>query len=64
MKKLVYKLYFELYTIEGSKDVIVKKIKGAVYEAWEQISDQFLYSLIDSMIEWVKAVRKARGGYT
>jgi len=42
----------------------MEKIKSAVYEAWEQISDEFLYSLVDSMHEWVKAVRKARGGYT
>jgi len=33
LKKLVYKLHPELYTIEGPKDVIVEKIKGAVYEA-------------------------------
>ena len=64
LKKLVYKLHPELYTIEGPEDVIVKKIKGAVYEAWKQISDQFLYSLINSMIEWVKAVKKAREEYT
>ena len=64
LKKLVYKLHPELYTMEGPEDVIVEKIKGAVYEAWEQISNRFLYSLIDSMIERVKAVRKARGGYT
>ena len=64
LKKLVYKLHPELYTMEGPEDVIVEKIKGAVYEAWEHISDKFLYSLINSMIEWVKAVRKARGGYT
>ena len=64
LKKLVYQLHPELYTIEGPEDVIVEKIKGAVYEAWEQISDKFLYSLIDSMHEWVKALQKARGGYT
>ena len=64
LKKLVYQLHPELYTIEGPEDVIVEKIKGAVYEAWEQISDKFLYSLIDSMHERVKALRKARGGYT
>ena len=64
LKKLVYQLHPELYTIEGPEDVIVEKIKGAVYEAWEQISDKFLYSLIDSMHEQVKALRKARGGYT
>ena len=46
--------------MEGPKDVIVEKIKSAVYEAWEQISNQFLYSFIDSMIEQVKA----RRGYT
>jgi len=50
--------------MEGSEDVIMEKIKGAVYEAWEQISDEFLYSLINSMTERVKAVKKARGGYT
>jgi len=50
--------------MEGPEDIIIEKIKGAVYEAWEQISDKFLYSLIDSMEDWVEAVRLARGGYT
>ena len=64
LKKLVNKLHPELYTMEGPEDVIAEKIKGAVYEAWEQISDGFLYILIDSMHEPVKAVRKAKGRYT
>ncbi len=64
LKKLVHKLHPELYCMEGPEDYIAEKIKSAVYEAWEQISDKFLYSLIDSMHERVKAVRKARGGYT
>ena len=64
LKKLVYKLHPELYTMEGSENAVIEKIKVAVYEAWEQISDEFLYSLIDSMHERVEAVRKARGGYT
>ena len=33
LKKLVYKLHPELYTMEGPEDVIVEKIKGTVYEA-------------------------------
>jgi len=33
LKKLVYQLHPELYTIEGPEDVIVEKIKGAVYKA-------------------------------
>jgi len=33
LKKLVYQLHPELYTIEGPEDVIVEKIKGVVYEA-------------------------------
>ena len=64
LKKLVYKLYPELYSMKGPEDAILEKIKSAVYMAWEQISDKFLYGLIDSMQERVKAVRKARGGYT
>jgi transposase len=51
LKKLVHKLHPELYSMEGSEDYIAEKIKSAVYEAWEQISDEFLYSLIDSMHE-------------
>ena len=50
--------------MEGPEDVIVENIKGTVYEAWEQISYEFLYSLIDSMEARVKAVISARGGYT
>ena len=50
--------------MESPDDIIIEKIKGAVYEAWEQISDDFLYSLIDSMHKWVEAVRLAKGGYT
>ena len=50
--------------MEGLEDIIVEKIKSAVYEAWEQVSNEFLYSLIDSMHARVEAVRKARGGYT
>ena len=42
----------------------MEKIKSTVYKAWEQISNKFLYSLVDSMHKWVKAVKKARGGYT
>ena len=49
--------------MEGPANIILKKIKGAVYEAWEQISDAFIYCLVNSMEDWVKAVRKARGGY-
>ena len=64
LKKLVYWLHSELYTAEGPEDVIMEKIKSAVYKAWKQISDKFLYSLIDSIHKQVKAVRKARGGYT
>ena len=64
LKKLVYQLHPELYTAEGPEDVIMEKIKSAVYKAWKQISDKFLYSLIDSMHKQVKVVRKARGGYT
>ena len=48
----------------GSEDVIKEKIKSAVYEAWDQLSNEFLYSLVDSMQERVEAVRLARGGYT
>jgi hypothetical protein len=47
----------------SSNTVIKEKIKSAVYEVWEHLSDDFLYSLIDSMKEWVEAVRLARGGY-
>jgi hypothetical protein len=61
LKRLVYRLHPELYTAEGPEDVMMEKIKSKVYEAWEQISDEVLYSLVDSMHE---AVRKARGGYT
>ena len=50
--------------MSGPDDVIKEKIKSAVYEEWEQISDDFLYSLIESMEERVTAVRSARGGYT
>jgi len=64
LKKLVYKLHPELYAIEGPEATIIEKIKSAVYEVWEQISDQFLYSLIDSMKAWVQAVKRAGGGYT
>jgi hypothetical protein len=63
-KKIVHKLHPELYSITASEDVIREKIKSAVYEAWEQLSDEFLYGLVDSMEERVKAVRLARGGYT
>ena len=64
LKKLVYKLHPELYAMEGPEATIIEKIKSAVYEAWEQISDQFLYSLIDSMKAQVQAVKRAGGGYT
>jgi transposase len=64
LKKLVHKLHPELYSMEGPEDLIIEKIKSAVYEAWEHISDDYLYSLIDSMKERVEAVRKAKGGYT
>jgi transposase len=64
LKKLVYKLHPELYTMEGPEDTVLEKIKVAVYEAWEQISDEFLYNLVDSMYARVEAVKKARGGYT
>ena len=64
LKKLVYKLYSELYSMKGPEDAILEKIKSAVYMAWVQISDEFLYGIIDSMQERVKAVRRARRGYT
>ena len=64
LKKLVHKLHLELYSLTSSEDIIKEKIKSAVYEAWEQLSDEFLYSLVDSMQERVEAVRLARGGYT
>ena len=48
----------------GPDDVIKEEIKSIVYEAWEQISDNFLYFLIESMKERVTAVRLAREGYT
>jgi transposase len=63
LKKLVYKLHPELYSIKGSENAMIEKIKVVIYEAWEQISDEFLYNFIDSMHEQVKAVRKAREGY-
>jgi transposase len=63
LKKLVYKLHPELYSMTGSDTVIKEKIKSAVYEVWEHLSDDFLYSLVDSMEERVEAVRLARGGY-
>ena len=55
---LVYKLYPELRTMECPKDVIVEKIKSAVYEAWEQISDKFFYRPIGSMQARVKSSKK------
>jgi transposase len=64
LKRLVYKLHLELYTIEGPEDAILERIKAMVYEAWEQISNEFLYNLVDSMHVRVEAVKKARGGYT
>jgi transposase len=64
LKKLVYKLHPELYSMMASDTVIKEKIKSAVYEAWEHLSDAFLYGLVDSMEERVEAVRLARGGYT
>ena len=63
LKKLVHKLHPELYSLTGSEDVIKEKIKSAVYEAWEQLSDEFLYSLVDSIQKQVEAVRLARGRY-
>ena len=35
LKKLVYKLHPELYIMEGPDDVIIEKIKSAIYETWE-----------------------------
>jgi transposase len=64
LKKLVYKLHPELYSMTGSDTVIKEKIKSAVYEVWEHLSDDFLYGLVNSMKERVEAVRLARGGYT
>jgi hypothetical protein len=64
LKKLVYKLHPELYSMTGSDTVIKEKIKSTVYEAWEYLSDDFLYGLVDSMEEQVEAVRLAKGRYT
>src|SRR5437762_2388195 len=33
LKKLVYKLHPELYTIKGLDNIIIEKIKGAEYKA-------------------------------
>jgi transposase len=63
LKKLAYKLHPELYSVTGPDNVIKEKIKSAVYEAREHISDDFLYSLVESMEERVTAVRLAKGGY-
>ena len=54
LKRLVYQLHPELYTAEGLEDVMMEKIKSTVYEAWEQISNKFFYSLINSMHEPVR----------
>jgi hypothetical protein len=35
--------------MEGPEDLIIEKIKSAVYEAWKHIFNDYLYSLIDSM---------------
>jgi len=64
LKKLIHKLHPELFTMEGPEGAIIERIKSAVYEAWELLSDEFLYGLIDSMKARVEAVRLARGGYT
>ena len=64
LKKLVYKLHPELYSMKGPEDALLEKIKSAVYEASKLISDKFLYSLIDSMQNWVEAVRRVHGRYT
>ena len=37
---------------------MAEKIKSAVYEAWEQISDKFFYSPIGSIQAWVKSSKK------
>ena len=53
---MVYKLHSKLYLIKEPKDVILEKIKTAVYKAWEHITNKFLYNLIDSIKAQVKAM--------
>lgn len=42
----------------------VNQLKAAILSAWDEIDAEAIANLIESMPQWVEAVRQARGGHT
>jgi len=64
MKRIIYKNHPELIT-ERIPDARLKvELLAAIQEAWEEISEEFLWELCESMERRIAALINARGGYT
>ena len=64
IKNMIASKHPELATMKGSDDVIKDAIVSAVIEAWEELDEEWLWRLNQSMLHRVAAVIAARGSYT
>lgn len=64
MKRIIYRNHPHLVTDYIPAARLRVELLDAIYEAWEEISEDFLWKLCESMERRVASVIVARGGYT
>jgi transposase len=64
LKAILHEQNPDLKTLTGGKDAVKACLVDAISDAWQDISEDFLKSLVDSMPWRVRAVLDADGWYT
>jgi len=63
LKRNLRRMFPDLWTLKRN-ELDIEYFKHCVRKAWEAIPDSLITKLMDSMGRRLKAVKKARGGYT
>ena len=64
LKKKIFKMYFNLNSLEGKKNETESQLFKILQQAWENIRDEVVQGLIESMSRRIQAVIAAEGWHT
>lgn len=64
LKAILHERNPDLKTLTGGKDAVRARLVDAITDAWQEMSGEFLDSLVTSMPRRVRAVLDADGWYT
>ena len=63
-KKKIFKMYFDLNSLEGKKNETESQLFKILQQAWENIRNEVVQNLIENMPRRIQAVIAAEGWHT